>query len=632
MFGFSRIACAVPNTHIADVKQNKIEIENLLEECFAEKADFALFPELCITSYTCGDLLLRRPLLEETYNALQDIICLSKKKDTVIIIGAPFEQNGMLFNCAFIIYNGELCGIIPKTYLPSYDEFSENRWFSPANYIKTDTATFFGKDVPFGASLVFNIEGKAKFSAEICEDIWAPIPPSTKAALSGAEIIFNLSASNELVDKRKYRVDMINHQSSTCICTYAYASAGACESTTDLMFSGHSIVSENGTIIAQNNKNIDSGYVIFADTDIEKLKSIRNKFKTFADCAYLNTDYTKIINIPSLAKNDCDGKHINVPQSAFIPEDKNLLAQHCECIFDIQVNALAQRLIKTKLIPVIGVSGGLDSTLALLVSVKAAQKAGLTNKDCIAVTMPCFGTTDRTYTNSLKLMQALGVTSKTIQISNSVISHFNDIGHDQNTHDLTYENAQARERTQVLMDIAGMNKGLVVGTGDLSELALGWCTFNADHMSMYSVNAGIPKTLIPHIIEHISGKDEFSSLKDILADIINTPISPELLPPEKDGNIAQKTQDLVGPYILHDFFLFYTVKYGFSKEKILFLAKKAFENQFDQKTIEKWLNTFLTRFKTQQFKRNCQPDGVKVGTICLSPRGDWKMPSDTSFL
>lgn len=632
MFGFSRIACAVPNTHVADVKQNKFEIEKLLKECFDEKADFALFPELCITSYTCADLVLRRPLLDDTYNALQDIIKLSEKKDTVILVGAPFEQNGMLFNCAFIIYNGKLCGIIPKSYLPSYDEFSESRWFSPANYIKTDVATFMGKEVPFGQGLVFDLEGKAKFSAEICEDLWSPIPPSTKASLSGAEIIFNLSASNELVDKRKYRIDMVNHQSSACICTYAYASAGAYESTTDLVFSGHSLVSENGAIIAQNRKNIDSGYVLFADTDIEKLRSVRNRFKTFADCAYLNIDYTKIINIPSLAKNDCDGKYITVKQSAFIPEDKDLLKEHCECIFDIQVNALATRLIKTGLCPVVGVSGGLDSTLALLVSVKAAQKAGLTNKNCIAVTMPCFGTTDRTYTNSQRLMQALGVTSKSVQISNSVLSHFKDIGHDQNTHDLTYENAQARERTQVLMDIAGMNKGLVVGTGDLSELALGWCTFNADHMSMYSVNAGVPKTLIPHIISYLSDTDEFSSLKDVLSDVINTPISPELLPPEKDGNIAQKTQDLVGPYILHDFFLFYTVKYGFSKQKILFLANKAFDKQFDQETIEKWLDTFLSRFKTQQFKRNCQPDGVKVGTICLSPRGDWKMPSDTSSL
>lgn len=632
MFGLFRIACAVPDTHVADVKQNKEKIEKLLAECFDGKADFALFPELCITSYTCSDLFFRRPLLDESYRALQDIITLSKNKDTVIIVGAPFEQNGMLFNCAFVIYNGGLCGIIPKTYLPSYDEFSESRWFSPANYLKTNTAVFMGKDVPFGAGLVFDLEGKAKFSAEICEDLWAPIPPSTRACLSGAEIIFNLSASNELVDKRKFRTDMVNHQSSSCICTYAYASAGYHESTTDLVFSGHSLISEKGHLLSENSKTIDSGYVLFADTDVEKLRFTRNKFKTFADCAFINTENAHIIKIASLSKNDCDGKYLNVSRSAFISSDKKVLAQHCSCIFDTQVSALCERLVKTGCKAVVGVSGGLDSTLALLVSVMASKKAGLDIKDCIGVTMPCFGTTDRTYSNSLKLMEKLGITIKIIPISDSVRSHFKDIGQDENNHDLTYENAQARERTQVLMDIAGRSGGLVVGTGDLSELALGWCTFNADHMSMYSVNAGVPKTLMPYIIEHLSNMETFAPLKDVLTDIINTPISPELLPPEQDGNIKQKTQDLVGPYILHDFFLFYTVKYGFSKEKILFLAQKAFENEFDNKTIEKWLDTFFVRFRTQQFKRNCQPDGVKVGTVCLSPRGDWKMPSDAQSL
>ncbi len=635
MYNFFRIACAVPNVFVGNPSKNAQQIISFIDKAEANGADLAVFPELCTTGYTCADLFLRAPLLKASDDAVRLITSHTAGKNVVCVVGAPLIVDSQLYNCALIIADGRICGAVPKTYIPTYGEFYEKRWFSSANDLMCDKNStvrriqYLSQTVPVGKDIIFTIAGDVKFGAEICEDLWATIPPSSLLALAGAEVIVNLSASNELISKRAYRTKAVVHQSSACLCAYAYASAGKCESTTDLIFSGHSLIAQNGRVTIENTKTIDSDYIIFSDIDLDIIRAERCKRKTFKDCAInsLSACATFIEAHPS-HRFLSDGSLFQIRKLPFVPDSKAQRRERCSAIFDMQVEALIKRLEVTHSRPVIGISGGLDSTLTLLVCAMAAQRSGKDPSWVVGVTMPCFGTTDRTYENSLKLMDALGVTIKIIPIKDACQKHFCDIGHDENIHDVTYENSQARERTQVLMDLAGELGGLVVGTGDLSELALGWCTYNADHMSMYGVNAGVPKTLIRWLVDSVCDDALFPKATDVLSDIMDTPISPELLPPDVNGKIAQKTEDVVGPYALHDFFLFYTVRFGFSKEKIFLLAKRAFKDDFDDATISKWLDKFMWRFRTQQFKRSCLPDGVKIGSVALSPRGDWKMPSD----
>ena len=523
---------------------------------------------------------------------------------------------------------------MPKTFIPNYGEFYEKRWFDSADgapeSITSAELGISGESytVPVGSS-VFDLGG-VKVGFEICEDLWAPLPPSTLLCLAGAEVIANLSASNEVIAKREYRRQIVIQQSAGSICAYAYCSAGSLESTTDLVFSGHSLIAENGKLLCEQEKPLTSDYILITDVDVERIRSDRAKKSSFTDCRKRYGDPAiQTVRVPK-AESASDGSSYKIGKLPFVPDTEKHRTERCLAIFEMQVAGLKKRLIKTNCRPVIGISGGLDSTLALLVSVQAVKELGRPASDVVGVTMPCFGTTDRTYNNALSLMDSLGVTVEEINIKAACMQHFADIGHDPEQFDLTYENSQARERTQVLMDLAGKVGGIVIGTGDLSESALGWCTYNGDHMSMYGVNATIPKTLIRWMIESLIKSGTFESSSDALRDIADTPISPELLPPDASGRIAQQTESIVGPYALHDFFLYYMLRYGFSPAKIYFLACKAFKDDFDGETVKKWLVTFCRRFFSQQFKRNCVPDGVKVGSIALSPRGDWRMPGDAS--
>lgn len=543
-------------------------------------------------------------------------------------------MNGSLYNCAVIFFGGRVVGVVPKTFIPNYGEFYEKRWFDSADGAPesiTSAELGIGGEsytVPVGSS-VFDLGG-VKVGFEICEDLWAPLPPSTLLCLAGAEVIANLSASNEVIAKREYRRQIVTQQSAGSICAYAYCSAGSLESTTDLVFSGHSLIAENGKLLCEQEKPLTSDYILITDVDIERIRSDRAKKSSFTDCRKRYGDPAiQTVRAPK-AESASDGSYYKIGKLPFVPDTEKHRTERCLAIFEMQVAGLKKRLIKTNCRPVIGISGGLDSTLALLVSVQAVKELGRPASDVVGVTMPCFGTTDRTYNNALSLMESLGVTVEEINIKAACMQHFADIGHDPEQFDLTYENSQARERTQVLMDLAGKVGGIVIGTGDLSESALGWCTYNGDHMSMYGVNATIPKTLIRWMIESLIKGGTFESSSDALRDIADTPISPELLPPDASGRIAQQTESIVGPYALHDFFLYYMLRYGFSPAKIYFLACKAFKDDFDGETIKKWLVTFCRRFFSQQFKRNCVPDGVKVGSIALSPRGDWRMPGDAS--
>ncbi len=543
-------------------------------------------------------------------------------------------MSGSLYNCAVIFFGGRVVGVVPKTFIPNYGEFYEKRWFDSADGAPesiTSAELGIGGEsytVPVGSS-VFDLGG-VKVGFEICEDLWAPLPPSTLLCLAGAEVIANLSASNEVIAKREYRRQIVTQQSAGSICAYAYCSAGSLESTTDLVFSGHSLIAENGKLLCEQEKPLTSDYILITDVDIERIRSDRAKKSSFTDCRKrYGNPAIQTVRVPK-AESASDGSYYKIGKLPFVPDTEKHRTERCLAIFEMQVAGLKKRLIKTNCRPVIGISGGLDSTLALLVSVQAVKELGRPASDVVGVTMPCFGTTDRTYNNALSLMESLGVTVEEINIKAACMQHFADIGHDPEQFDLTYENSQARERTQVLMDLAGKVGGIVIGTGDLSESALGWCTYNGDHMSMYGVNATIPKTLIRWMIESLIKGGTFESSSDALRDIADTPISPELLPPDASGRIAQQTESIVGPYALHDFFLYYMLRYGFSPAKIYFLACKAFKDDFDGETIKKWLVTFCRRFFSQQFKRNCVPDGVKVGSIALSPRGDWRMPGDAS--
>ncbi|GCD12112.1 NAD(+) synthase [Clostridium tagluense] len=628
---FIRVSAACPVVNVADIKFNLNNIESCIEEALKEKSKFIVFPELCITAYTCADLFLQQELLEKSESAIESLCEFSKNKDILIAVGAPLHFNNCLYNCAYIIFKGNILGIVPKSYIPNYSEFYEKRWFTEGLGILGKTVNLpFAKSIPFGTNLLFTCNN-IKIGFEICEDLWVTIPPSSYLALQGANIIANLSASNELVSKADYRKSLVSSQSARCMCSYLYASSGVFESSTDLLFSGHLLISENGLLLKENNRFQRENEIITSIIDIDKLNSERLKNISFRNspsiCPF------EVCEIPFEFSNLELGVFDRyIDKHPFVPSNEYKRALRCKEIFNIQSSALAKRFSYTGLNKaIVGISGGLDSTLALLVIVKTFDMLNLPRKNIITITMPGFGTTDRTYMNAVNLCKHLGTDFREINIVDACLQHFKDINHPIEKHDVTYENVQARERTQILMDVANKEGGLLIGTGDLSELALGWCTYNGDHMSMYSVNCSIPKTLVKYLVKYVSDKEASKEASEILLDILDTPISPELLPKDVNGKIAQKTEDIVGPYELHDFFLYYFMKQGATKSKILFLAKEAFKADYAEDEIIKWLDKFIKRFFTQQFKRSALPDGPKVGTISLSPRGDLRMPSDASF-
>ena len=629
MLDFIRIACAVPPVKVGDVKKNAADICAYIEKADLQKVDIVLFPELALTGFSCGDLFFQDALHNAVKEGLKQIVeCSAQHPEITAVVGMPLRIGTKLYNCATVIVGGIIHGIVPKTHIPG----NEQRWFvAGANLDETLLCSEFGltaethlQFIPVRTSQAFNI-GNALVGIEICEDLMAPHSPSVKLATDGAEIILNLAASHEIAGKRTYRQKLVEFQSASCNCIYAFCSAGYTESTSDLVYSGHSLIAENGKILAENAVPIATDYMLVQDCDLGRIRTDRCKNQYYSFVTEVN--YNDVL----VKKLRSDGTLYPLRKLPFVPSSKADRDQRCKEIFNIQVTGLQQRLATIGANAVIGISGGLDSTLALLVAVEAMRRLGRPLTDVYGVTMPCFGTSDRTYNNSWDLMRKLGISAKEISIKKAVTQHFEDIGHDINVHNATFENAQARERTQILMDYASVVGGIVVGTGDLSELALGWCTYNGDHMSMYGVNGSIPKTLIRWIIEAIADTPDFAAAKDVLMDILDTPISPELLPPDAEGKIAQKTEDLVGPYALHDFFLFYALRYGFTPTKIYTLACRAFAGDFDDETIKKWLKNFYRRFFTQQFKRNCQPDGVTVGSVTLGPRGGWMMPSDASY-
>lgn len=628
---FIKVAAACPMTRVADIDYNLENILICLDEAYKNGAKSIVFPELAITSYTCSDLFMQYSLLEKANLAIEKLIKKSAGLDMLIAIGAPLSFKNVLFNCAYIIFDGKLLGIVPKSYIPNYSEFYEKRWFSEGLGIIDEKVDFtFQKDVPFGTNLIFT-SGRYSFGFEICEDLWVTIPPSSYLSLLGANIIGNLSASNELVSKKDYREALISNQSARCMSAYIYSSAGVHESTTDLLFSGHMLIAENGTMLKENERFQRNNEVIYSCIDVFRLNSERLKNISFRDASRIVPFEAEVINF-NYMNTTIDNFDRFIDKHPFVPSNAKLREERCKEIFSIQAAALAKRMEHTNLKKaVIGISGGLDSTLALLVVVKTFELLGLDNKDIVTITMPGFGTTDRTYNNALTLCKELGCDLREINIVKAALQHFEDIGHDKDIHDVTYENVQARERTQILMDLANKEGGLLIGTGDLSELALGWCTYNGDHMSMYSVNPSIPKTLVRYLVRYVAEKESSTEVSDTLLDILDTPVSPELLPKSDKGEITQKTEDIVGPYELHDFFLYHFIKNGSSKERIKLLAEQAFKDDYSKEEIAKWLDKFIYRFFTQQFKRSALPDGPKVGSISLSPRGDWRMPSDASF-
>lgn len=629
-YGYVRAGAATPEMKVADVEFNTAEIIRTINEAADKKIQIIVFPELSITGYTCADLFHQSILLEASQKGLKDILDKTSKLDIVSIVGMPLAVDNQLYNVAVVILKGVILGIIPKTYIPNYGEFYEKRWFASSITLISKEVELFNQIIPIGTDLLFmsNNNKDIKFGIEICEDVWTLNPPSTNQAINGATILFNLSASNDLIGKYEYRRNLIINQSSRCIASYIYASCGINESSTDVVFGGHSMISENGTILEESERFRFDTQIIYNDIDIEKLVTLRLKNTSFMgiipDCKY------RIIKI-DIDKSNTELKRV-YERMPFVPKNEKERDTRCNEIFNIQCSALAKRIKHTGVKTcVIGISGGLDSTLAFLVTIKAYEKLGLNKKDVIGVTMPGFGTTNKTYTNSLRLIKKFGATLKEINIKESCLQHFKDIEQDPNNYDLTYENAQARERTQILMDIANKHNGLVIGTGDLSELALGWCTYNGDHMSMYAVNSSIPKTLVKYLVKWVADNDTNKSDKEVLYDILNTTISPELLPPDENDNIKQKTEDTVGPYELHDFFLYHFLRFGMTPRKIMYIAKRSFNGIYSEEEIKKWLINFVKRFFTQQFKRSCMPDGPKVGTISVSPRGDLRMPSDALY-
>ena len=620
--GFVKVAAATPDIRVADVEFNTQNIINAMEEAQKNGAKILVFPELCVTGYTCSDLFDHSVLLKASRKALLEIAENTNDKDMLVFVGAPLEVNGKLYNVAAAMNQGEIIGFTTKTFLPNYGEFYEMRQFTPGPQTVREI-TFEGKKIPFGPQILFQAEGMEELvvAAEICEDVWSPVPPSIQAALEGATVIVNCSASDETIGKDTYRRALISGQSARLISGYIYANAGEGESTTDLVFGGHNIIAENGTILKESSRYVNE--IIYSEIDLQRITGERRKNTTFQPL-----DEETLVRVPFIIEETKTFLTRTFPKKPFVPSDEQTRAQRCEEILTIQAMGLKKRLAHTNArTAVVGISGGLDSTLALLVTARAFDMLGRDKKDIIAVTMPCFGTTDRTYQNACEMSKKVGATLIEVPIADAVNVHFRDIGHDPEDHSVTYENCQARERTQVLMDIANKTWGMVIGTGDLSELALGWATYNGDHMSMYGVNASVPKTLVRHLVKYAADDTKDEALKNVLYDVLDTPVSPELLPP-KDGDIAQKTEDLVGPYELHDFFLYYFLRMGYEPGKIYRIAKLSFAREYDDETIYKWLRTFCWRFFSQQFKRSCLPDGPKVGTVALSPRGDWRMPSD----
>lgn len=634
MSDYLRITCAVPDISVAGIDHN---VKQILKAVYKNKdSHIILFPELSVCGYTVGDLVFDYAFKKAVLKGLNAILRETKTIDSLVVVGAPLDISGQLYNCAVIMKNGKVQGIVPKTYIADYNEHFEKRWYLSAENLKNDTCNIpelSDDQINVGNNIIFDMNGFTKIGVEICEDLWSPIPQSTILALNGAEVILNLSASAASVGKKTHIEEMVKQQSYKIMSAYALASAGSSESTTDSVYSGLSVIAQNGKILKENAETIDSSYCITQDIDLNIIRADRMKIKTFADCSTLNVIYQSVntLNVPSKWRSS-DGSLYYIGKSPFIPSDKAECDKVCAEAFDVQVAGLIKRIsaAKPKAL-VVGVSGGLDSTLALLVSFAALRKLGRPVTDLVGVTMPAFGTTDHTFNNSLKLMKTLGITQKTISVKQACLQHMKDIEHDWSNHDITYENVQARERTQVLMDYSNKLSGFVVGTGDLSEMVLGWCTYNADHMSMYDVNIGIPKTLIKPMLEYLSESEMFAECKDVLLSVASTPISPELLPPDESGKIAQKTEDLVGPYELHDFYLYYVLKYGFSPSAIYEMAKKAFSKDYSKEEILKWLKNFYKRFITQQFKRSCLPDGPKVFDISISPRTGLKMPSDASY-
>ena len=627
--GFVKVAAAVPAVKVADVMYNVQEIERLIAMADAEHVEVVVFPELSITGYSCQDLFRERLLLDKAEEGLLRLIDFTRKLDVIAVVGMPIEVGSLLLNCAVVLQQGSILAVVPKTYLPNYGEFYEKRWFASARDLNPTTIYLAGSPVEISAEpVVIRTSDGVGLGIEICEDVWAPIPPSNNLTMAGADIVLNLSASDELIGKHNYLRSLVAQQSARTICGYVYSSCGFGESTQDVVYGGNAMIFENGIMLVEGDRFSFQPQLQTAQIDVERLRTERRANSTFKT-AQRNGHAQKVDAKLPLEQHPFTLERTIDPHP-FIPND-NDMAETCEEILNIQTAGLAKRLVHTNCQHVVlGISGGLDSTLALLVCARTFDKLGYDRKGIVGVTMPGFGTSDRTHDNATSLMQSLGISQMEISIAKAVKQHFEDIGHDINNHDVTYENSQARERTQILMDLSNKLSAIVVGTGDLSELALGWATYNGDHMSMYGLNAGIPKTLIQYLIRYIAMLPKSSAERDVLIDIVNTPISPELTPADAQGNIQQKTEDLVGPYELHDFFLYYMLRFGFSPAKIMLLAEKAFDNNYDRATIKKWLTTFCRRFFAQQFKRSCLPDGPKVGSISLSPRGDWRMPSDAS--
>ncbi len=626
-YGYVRVASGVPKLEVSDCEYNSIEIVRMIKEAYDKGVQIINFPELCITGYTCGDLFNNDNLLDSALDGLERVVLGTKDLEIISIVGMPLEVDSQLFNVGVVIYKGGILGIVPKVSIPNYSEFYEKRWFSGGKNLISNKIKLFGREVLIGNDLLFrNVLDKYNvFGIEICEDLWIPNAPSVRLCQNGANVIFNLSASNEIVGKYEYRRDLVRMASAKNVCGYVYTSAGCNESSSDLVFSGHSIISENGNILLENKRfDLDSNMIVM-DIDVKRMVNDRRVNKSYIDRDMLGN--YRVVDFELMDRDiDIIREYSKYP---FVPFNNDKRVSRCKEIITIQAMGLAKRLkhINTQK-TVIGISGGLDSTLAFLVIMEAYKILGIDNKNIIAITMPGFGTTNRTYNNACELVRRSGATLREIGIKDSCIQHFKDIGHDMNKHDVTYENVQARERTQILMDVANKEGGIVIGTGDLSELVLGWCTYNGDHMSMYAVNVSIPKTLVRYLVEYVGGIND--NIKDIIKDILDTPVSPELLPPSKNDKILQVTEDNIGPYMLHDYFIYHFLRCGEDIEKIYYLAKRTFKDEYSDEEIKKWLLVFLKRFFSQQFKRNCLPDGPKVGSISVSPRGDLRMPSDGS--
>ncbi len=626
--GFFRVGVVSPALRLADVKWNAEQIAETITQCTEKDCNLVLFPELCLTGYTCADLFYQPVLLEKAFLALHELAQCTENNAIAVVVGCPVALKNTILNCAAFLANGEILGLVPKSYLPNTNEFYEKRWFASGKDQEEKEYEWNGKKIPIGTDLLFQHRffSECLIGIEICEDLWAPCSPGIDMCLRGASLILNPSASNEILGKSDFRRLLVQSQSGRCISGYAYASSGAGESSTDLLFSGHCIIAENAMILAQTPRFSFETQIAIADIDMQKLASERRKSSNFSQS--INAKKFRILEF-SLEEKPVDRLYRSVPDMPFVPKEESSKNERCREIFSIQSTALARRLMSSGCRKVVlGISGGMDSTLALLVCVKAFDILKWDTKGIHAITMPGFGTTSRTRSNAEMLSQALGVTLSVVSIHKAVEQHFLDIGHDPQIHDITYENAQARERMQILMDVANKIQGLVVGTGDMSELALGWCTYNGDHMSMYGVNAGVPKTLVRTLIDWTAEHEFTGTISRLLKDITATPISPELLPPDAKGEIQQKTEDKIGPYILHDFFLYHAIRFQYPPKKVYFLARIAFENQYNSKEILRWLKVFYQKFFSQQFKRSCMPDGPKIGTVSLSPRGDLRFPSD----